>query len=843
MSAAESLHPALMHYIINGLGWTSLRPLQEKAIESVIAGEDVLLLAPTAGGKTEAAIFPLLSRMAAEDWRGLSVLYVCPIKALLNNLEPRLKRHAAALGRTVAVWHGDTSQGERKTIDRDPPDILLTTPESLEVILVSVRRDHNRILGCLRAIVVDELHAFAGDDRGWHLLSVIERTQKISGRPIQRIGLSATIGNPARLLEWLSGSAKGSRRVIDGAGFERKKAEVTLDFVGTIDNAGSLISQLHRGEKRLVFVDSRERCEKLAKRLIDLGVRTFVSHSSLGLDERRRAEREFSEGKDCVIVATSTLELGIDVGDLDRVIQLDAPFSVASFLQRLGRSGRRPGTTPNFLFLATGDSSFLRGAAIVRLWSEGFVDPVTPPVTPFHVVAHQMVTLALQESGLDRSQWRTWLARFIAAAGIDEGTLERIADHLIAEGIIAEDGGLLRLGPAGEKIWSGKRYLDLFSVFTSDPLFKVLSGDQEIGWVHEHSFQVKEETAPILLLGGRSWLVRHIDWARRTVWVEAIAGTGASRWLSGGGMMSFTLCRAMKRVLLDGVVPCTLTQRAMKKLAEVRAKNDFVRADRNALVRDKRGRARLSTFAGRAANAALAAALDGLVQSSSAVDDLHVPIHESVSVDAIEAAFRAIVDTVEAARPPLAPGALEGVKFRRCVPENLLVEMLRDRLRDRSAFDVVCSEPIDVAFESSAAAEPEAPRGVDTVELPGTDPLALGFGDVRSMRALSIRQPFAEAILRGKKVEEYRSAPTKIRGRILIYASLGRYDPAQEAALMREFDITDTSIEALPRGVIVGSVDLYDSDESAWRLRLPERAKTPVAPANRANPVWFYPFA
>ena len=169
MTAFDRLHPALQHHIVNSLRWPALRPLQELAIGPLLAEAHALVIGPTAGGKTEAVVFPLLSRMLAEDWRDLGLLYVCPIKALLNNLEPRLASYGHLVGRRVERWHGDIADAARRRITRDPPDILLTTPESIEVMLVSRRSDRRALFGRVRAVVVDELHAFAGDDRGWHL--------------------------------------------------------------------------------------------------------------------------------------------------------------------------------------------------------------------------------------------------------------------------------------------------------------------------------------------------------------------------------------------------------------------------------------------------------------------------------------------------------------------------------------------------------------------------------------------------------------------------------------------------------------------------------------------------
>ncbi len=274
MSSFERLDPALQHHIVNSLGWRQLRPLQEAAIEPLLAGDHALLLAPTAGGKTEAAVFPLFSRMLAEHWSGLSLLYVCPIKALLNNLEPRLARYAGLVGRRVARWHGDVGDSEKFGIGREPPDVLLTTPESLEAILVSRRFDRMTLFRNVRAIVVDELHAFAGDSRGWHLMAVLSRIQRIAGRTIQRVGLSATVGNAEELGRWLAAGNEGAMRVIAPTGEVPEPPLVTLDHVGTLQNAAFVISRLHRGEKRLVFVDSRMRTEALGAELRTLGVRT-----------------------------------------------------------------------------------------------------------------------------------------------------------------------------------------------------------------------------------------------------------------------------------------------------------------------------------------------------------------------------------------------------------------------------------------------------------------------------------------------------------------------------------------------------------------------------------------
>ena len=290
MSAAfDRLSPALQYQIVNGLGFQNLRPVQELAIAPVLDGKNVVVLAPTAGGKTEAAFFPLLSQMDTQDWRPVSVVYVAPIRALLNNQEARVERYAGLIGRRAFKWHGDVTTGRKNAFLNDPADILLTTPESLEVMLMSARVPTERVFANLRAVVIDEIHAFAGDDRGGHLSALLERLSRFCHKDIQRIGLSATVGNPEAILQWASGSSQRAGEVLR-APATGIAPRLSLDFVGSEENAAHVVAQLHPGKKRLVFVDSRRGVEAMGKNLRALGVDAFVTHSSLSLDERRMAE-------------------------------------------------------------------------------------------------------------------------------------------------------------------------------------------------------------------------------------------------------------------------------------------------------------------------------------------------------------------------------------------------------------------------------------------------------------------------------------------------------------------------------------------------------------------------
>ena len=693
-SAFERLHPALQHHIVNSLGWRALRPLQEHAIGPVLNGDHVLLLAPTAGGKTEAAVFPLLSRMLTEQWSGLSVLYVCPIKALLNNLESRLRAYGALVGRRVDLWHGDVGATRRRAIVRERPDLLLTTPESIEVMLVSSRSEPGVLFQDLQAIIVDELHAFAGDDRGWHLLAVLERVRRLAGREIQRLGLSATIGNPEALLEWLSPASSRPRRVVAPAGESPSSASAQLDYVRSVQNAARVISALHRGEKRLVFCDSRARVESLAAELRQSGTETFVSHSSLGLDERRRSEEAFSQSRNCVIVATGTLELGIDVGDLDRVIQIDAPATVASFLQRLGRTGRRPGTVRNCLFLATSNDGFLRASGLLRLWRDGYVEPVVPPPEPFHIFAQQLLALALQEGRIGRRTWGEWLGEMPAFCAMAQEHLDDIIEFMLARGMLYEDGGMMSMGVEGEHAFGRRHFMDLMSVFTSEPLFAVQHGRTELGLVHPLSFQLRRDAPVVLLLAGRSWEVTHVDWNRRVAYAKASPEKGRSRWIGPAIPLHFDLCRAIQRVLAEGPLGIEISRRARSHLDEIQQTFPWVDVKSTAVVRESDGASRWWTFAGLRANTTLGELIGTLRVPTSRENNLSIRLRDGVAVEELKRRLHGVHTDPKEGTLPVTDDAVDSLKFSACLPRRLAIRTLRERGTDRDAVRACLHDPM-----------------------------------------------------------------------------------------------------------------------------------------------------
>lgn len=662
MSEFEQLHPALKYHVVNTLGWNTLRPTQLAAIGPIHAGTHCLLLAPTAGGKTEAASIPILSRMLLESWPGTSVLYVCPIKALLNNLEVRLSQYAAMVGRRVEVWHGDISQSRKNRALKDAPDILLTTPESLEAMLISVRVDRPAWFGHLRAVIVDEVHAFAGDDRGWHLRSVLNRLDQYLERPLQRIGLSATVSNPGELLAWLAPS--GPRSVV-GTASVSTDADVTVDHVASLDNAATVISRLHRGEKRLVFCDSRSSAEKLSSMLRDQSVRTFVSHASLSLSERRQAEAAFAEERDCVIVATSTLELGIDVGDLDRVIQIDSPSSVSSFLQRIGRTGRRSGSKRNCLFLTTNDNSFLLAMGVVQKWSEAWVEAARPPAEPWHIAAQQALVLMLERGHLTKGEL---VALLHGSFPEHEPTnLHALVEYMTQQQYLEEDQGVVRIGPQTEREYGRGHYRDLLASFSGSQLLTGRHGASEVGYI-DPTMLIGERDERLLLLAGRSWRVIGVDWPKRIVWLEPAASGGRARWMGGARSLSRDVCQGIRTVLVNGApAVVTMSRRARAALAALSEEIPLASPDATIADRPDDAPVRTWTFAGTRANRMLARQVT-IGASKIRFDALS--IQAPIAGRAAELPQRIDLTADELA------GFRDGIKFADCVPADLLARTI-----------------------------------------------------------------------------------------------------------------------------------------------------------------------
>lgn len=534
------------------LGWSRLRPVQELAGQAILDGMNAVILAPTAGGKTEASIFPVLAALAEHPPQAVGAIYLAPIKALLNNQAERLGIYTEMVGMRRFLWHGDVTDGEKRRFVREPCELLMTTPESLEVMLLSPRVPHPKLFCDLRVVIVDEVHALAGTDRGTHLLSVLERLCRHTEHDVQRIGLSATVGNPHEILAWLQGSSRRPGIVVDPPK-EPSKKDLQVRLCLTEAEIAAEAARLARGQKSLFFCQSRALTEHIAQKMRHYDIDVFVHHSSVSLEERHAAEERFHRGNNVAIVCTSTLELGIDVGDLDRVFQADAPSTVSSFLQRMGRTGRRADQRANTTFFCQDGETVLQAAALIELARKGWVESIPPVRRAWPVLVHQLLALTLEFGGI--SQERCWeqLSRVPDFSGIGRDEFDALIDHMLREEYLFAAGGLLSMGEVAERAYGRKNFSELYAVFSSPVLFTVAT---ETGHVIGSLEQTFVDTLVVgmssFLLGGRGWTVLFVNYQDRVVKVTPAPRGKKPSWGSfAPQMLSRDLCAQMVEIIVS----------------------------------------------------------------------------------------------------------------------------------------------------------------------------------------------------------------------------------------------------------------------------------------------------
>ena len=572
MSVFARFAPRLQEQIVARLGWTSLRPVQELAGQALLDGFNAVVLAPTAGGKTEASMFPAISSLVADEPRGVGVIYIAPIKALLNNQADRLGLYTEMVGLRRFVWHGDTGDAPRRQFLAEPAEVLMTTPESLEVMLISPRVDAAALFGDLRWVIVDEVHALAGTDRGAHLLSVVERLATISRHDVQRVGLSATIGNPADILTWLTGTSARPGAVVDPPK-QSSRRQIRVMSRGGLEEVAREAAGIAAGGKSLFFCQSRATSEAVAEFMRRAGTEVFVHHSAVSREERQLAEERFHHGTDACIVCTSTLELGIDVGDLDRVLQAEAPTTVGSFLQRMGRTGRRAGQAANTTFLCETSEGVLQAVALVELAKSGWVESVEVTDRCWPVLIHQLLALALADDGVTAEDAWAHLSRVRDFAGIRRDEYDRLIAWLLENDWFRLASGRLVLGPQAERRFGRRNFMELYAVFSSPQSYSVETGSgQALGTLNQDFVDRLVDGVSTFLLSGRAWLVRMIRHDDRRVIVEAAPRGRQPTW--GGFLpqfLGFDLCQRIRRFLAGTEPYAYLDEHAAAVLAEQRA--------------------------------------------------------------------------------------------------------------------------------------------------------------------------------------------------------------------------------------------------------------------------------
>ena len=613
-------------------GWGELREIQERAILTLLSAErDLIIAAPTAGGKTEAAFLPLISSvLAAPGEGGFDLVYVAPLKALINDQLGRMEDLCKQTDLPVYPWHGDISQGVKTRARNNPKGVLLITPESLEALFVLRGLQIPSLFKGTRSVIIDELHALLDNERGVHLRSLLNRLELAVGRHIRRVGLSATLsdmetvkeylrpGNP-EAVDLLESGATGAELRVQIRGFTDK--EDTEDDSAKREVTKHLFSRL-RGEANLVFAGSRQNVEWYADALREMSEKARVPmdflphHANLSREHRIEVERSLKTRRTTTAICTSTLELGIDIGDIECVAQIGPPFSVASLRQRLGRSGRRPGQ-PAMLRMyaiereAKADSheldrlhlDLVRSIAMVELLIEGWCEPPAPQALHLSTVCHQVLSVIAERGGVNAGPLYEVLCRTGPFKKVNPEMFVRILRDLGSpETALIEQApdGTILLGPQGEKL---VEHYSFYAVFQSVEEFRVVAGGRQIGSLPAANMFVPDMT---IIFSGKRWRITQIHRKDRVIEVSEDR-TGRPPPFGGDiGQVHDRIIEKMRDVLSESEIPVYLDRVAARLLEG--ARSEFLRlkldsisicslGDKSALVATWAGTVKTTTLA------------------------------------------------------------------------------------------------------------------------------------------------------------------------------------------------------------------------------------------------------
>ena len=610
MRAFDRYAPFVQEYIYQN-HWENLRSIQVAAADAIFnTDENVLLTASTASGKTEAAFFPIITLFSEDMPSSVGCIYIGPLKALINDQFSRLNDLCAEADIPVWHWHGDVAQSHKAKLMKHPSGILQITPESLEALLLHKHAAIAKLFGDLRFVVIDEVHSLLRGDRGGQTLCLIERLSRIAGVNPRRIGLSATIGDPEGTGEFLSlGTgrktiipkidAKGGKwrlsmehfYVKDAQAAEDKQIpgalpvleEKTDDAPANADPGIGYIFEHTRGKKCLVFVNSREECEMVTTTLrhyCELNHepdRFLVHHGNLSASYRETAEGIMKDDSQYMTtVTTATLELGIDIGRLERAFQIDAPWTVSSFLQRMGRTGRRE-LPPEMWFVIREDEpevramlpttipwKLLQGIALVQLYlEERWVEPPRLDRLPFSLLYHQTMSTLASCGELSPRALADRVLRLHYFHRITQEDYRVLLRHLIATDHIqqTEQGGLI-VGLAGERVINSFKF---YGVFQESEEYTVRSESQELGTVVSPP-PVGEKLA----IAGHVWQVLDVDHKRRLIYCRQVKGSVPAYFGQCPGDLHTKILTRMRRVLQEDRQYPYLMKNAVARLEQAR---------------------------------------------------------------------------------------------------------------------------------------------------------------------------------------------------------------------------------------------------------------------------------
>lgn len=610
MSIFNRYAPFVQEYIYRNR-WENLRAIQVAAAEAIFRTDDNLLLtASTASGKTEAAFFPIITLFSEDPPSSVGCIYIGPLKALINDQFSRLNDLCAEADIPVWHWHGDVAQSHKERLMKRPSGILQITPESLEAMLLHKHAAIPGLFGNLRFVVIDEVHSLLRGDRGGQTLCLIERLSRLAGVNPRRIGLSATIGDPERTGEFLS-LGTGRRTVIPKIDAKGSKWRLSMEhfYVKNVqagedrtdinalpvleektdeapDNADpglGYIFEHTQGKKCLVFVNSREECETVTTTLRQYCERRhepdrfLIHHGNLSASYRETAEGVMKdESQTMTTVTTATLELGIDIGRLERAFQIDAPWTVSSFLQRMGRTGRRE-APPEMWFVMREDEpearamlpatipwKLIQGISLVQLYlEERWVEPPRLDRLPFSLLYHQTMSTLASCGELSPRALADRVLRLHYFHRISQEDYKVLLRHLVETDHLqrTEQGGLI-VGLAGERVVNSYRF---YGVFQENEEYTVRSESQELGTIVMPP-TVREKLA----IAGHVWEVLDVDRKRHLVYCEQVKGNIPAYFGLCPGDLHTKILQRMRKVLREERSYPYLMKNAVARLEQAR---------------------------------------------------------------------------------------------------------------------------------------------------------------------------------------------------------------------------------------------------------------------------------
>src|SRR2546427_1447770 len=512
------LEPAIIQSLMDDAGIGHLNEMQTLCIPRIRSGSNLLIVAPTGSGKTEAALLPVLQGLSSGTEAGIRALYITPLRALNRDMIDRVQRLVSSTGLSAAVRHGDTPLSERRKQAAAPPDILITTPETLQAILPG--KLMQRHLKNVKYVIIDEVHQLAADRRGIQLAVALERLRSVTGG-FQRIGLSATVGQPGSIAALFGGEnpleilvAPLEKRYEYRVEWPRpidKAFETARDFYITPEAAAGLSAiddTLDESRSTLVFVNARPLAELLGSRLSMVRRDVAVHHGSLPREERERVEAGFKGGEIKGLVSTSTLELGIDIGTVDKVVQYNSPRQVTSLIQRVGRSGHKLDRTSRGLVLAVSSDDAIESLAAVQAAQENDLEPRHIHRLALDVLAHQVVGSALDQGGT--APWSDILSTIRTSEPyreLEDVQANRVAEFLAHLGVLRQEGDRIRVTPKGRRY-----YFENLSTIRDERRYPVmdLTSQRQVGILGEEFMMIKAREGLHFIVRGRPWKIERI---------------------------------------------------------------------------------------------------------------------------------------------------------------------------------------------------------------------------------------------------------------------------------------------------------------------------------------------